>query len=173
MINFNDLFLLQKEVDYLIAEKLKNNVNDFREFKDTIGDRKVAFKVELGELANEIGYFKYWKESHVIKKDRVLDEWADCLAFLISIMISQCDYLPKVDYDLIEREDRVIYAKGLSSSNFNWMFKNELDWYNKGLNSMFQNLIEIGRYNGFTYEELENAYRNKTIENIRRAKEGY
>ena len=48
----------------------------------------LAYNCELYEALNAIGTWKWWKHSHVIEKDRVLDEVADCFAFILSAFLS-------------------------------------------------------------------------------------
>jgi len=50
-------------------------------------DHTLAMHVEVFELFNEIGVWKWWKKSHVPKKDRILDELADVIAFFLSYML--------------------------------------------------------------------------------------
>ncbi|WCR32916.1 dUTPase [Bacillus phage BC-5] len=161
----------QKEVDSYIAEKVNDKYikeGKNKDFKDTIGKRKVAFKVELCELANEIGFFKYWKESHVINKDRVLDEWADCLAFLNSIVVTQ-NYERHINeylqYCVLESSMDVNY-------HFDRLMKNKL-YDLTDYEYAYIELYKMGSTLGFSFGELNVAYLNKSEENIRRAKEGY
>jgi len=158
-----DLLKLQKNVDELIQNKI--NIS----FNQTLNDRKIAFKVELSELANEIGFFKYWKQSHVKNHERIKDEWADCLAILLSIVIS------------MNFEKELIHYSSLNDikpdhKNNNYMF-NELN-FNKmydlvDITTCLYYLYKIGLNNGYTMEELNEAYIIKTSVNIIRAKEGY
>jgi dimeric dUTPase (all-alpha-NTP-PPase superfamily) len=53
--------------------------------KSLIGDITQALYVELGELTQEIGFFKYWKKNKTINKVRPYDEWADCMHFMASL----------------------------------------------------------------------------------------
>lgn len=156
------LFEIQKEVDSHIIDKIKIP------FNETLGKRKVAFHVELSELANEIGFFKYWKESHKKNHDRILDEWADCLAFLNSIVITQgcenvCDsYL-----------NNWLVESGLSVHyHYDRLHKNKL-YDVTDYEYAYMDLFKLGFCMGYGKDELINAYIKKTKENIRRAKEGY
>jgi len=163
-----ELLEIQRNVDGVIAEKIKMN------FGDTLEMRKIAFKVELGELANEIGSFKYWKESHVIDKTLVLDEWADCLAFLLSItnqtmITGDIEFYP-VGKTSTMTDNEVGYW---INDNIVKLLMNKLDYYNGGLNGAFKTLYEIGLLCGYTIEEMEDAYKKKSEVNIQRAKEGY
>lgn len=47
----------------------------------------IALYTEVGEFANEIQSFKYWKKSKTIDQDKLLEEFADGLHFLISFAI--------------------------------------------------------------------------------------
>ena len=47
----------------------------------------IALYTEVGEFANEIQSFKYWKKSKNIDQNNLLEEFADGLHFLISFAI--------------------------------------------------------------------------------------
>lgn len=81
MINFKTLFEKQKQLDLEIAKK--HNVS----YKETRNRRTLALLVELGELANSTRCFKYWSNKPSEAKERVMDEFADGLHFLISLGI--------------------------------------------------------------------------------------
>ena len=56
--------------------------------ESTLPQRKVALLVELGELANELRFFKYWSNNQKPKdRKRVVDEFADVLHFTLSYVI--------------------------------------------------------------------------------------
>lgn len=76
--NIRELLDIQREVNSKIKEKLKEEI--------TTGHYILAFNVELFEYFNAIGVWKWWKHSHKIKKDRILDELADCFAFYLSLV---------------------------------------------------------------------------------------
>jgi dimeric dUTPase (all-alpha-NTP-PPase superfamily) len=155
-------FELQREVDELISEKIDES------FDDTINDRKIAFHVELCELANEVGFFKYWKLSHVRSHDKIKDEWADCLAFLNSISLSM-----DIDSELIDDLIGIDFTKGVNIEfHFQKLMFNKLYDY-VDIESAYKDLFRLGCRMGFSISELFEAYRLKTNENIRRAKEGY
>ena len=79
MLKISDLSLKQKELDIFVHKN--NNVT----FNQTYKLRKIALLVEIGELANEIRTFKFWskkqKSNHLI----LLEEYSDCLHFLLSL----------------------------------------------------------------------------------------
>lgn len=195
MINLTHIFKLQAEVDNLILTKInekRKEKHDNEEIKTRFGSllkgeykewnkgdfdfftfdqRKIAFNVELGELANELGFFKYWKFNHTINKERVKDEWADCLAFLIS-MIQSKNLEEYINDDLSVYNEESIMLGGGVEREFKGMMYNNLTCkqdYRRCLHELFWMMGSID----YTYKELIEAYEIKTKENIRRAKEGY
>ncbi len=81
-IDFTDLFKKQKELDIDIQEK--HNVT----YENTMTRRSLALFVEIGELANATRCFKYWSIKPGESKERVMDEYADGLHFLLSLGIA-------------------------------------------------------------------------------------
>lgn len=81
MINWKleELLKTQAEVRDEVMKKLKTPPSK--------EDHTLAMHIELFELFNEIGTWKWWKHSHIVKKDRVLDELADVMAFFLSYML--------------------------------------------------------------------------------------
>lgn len=157
-----ETFDMQKEVDGLIQDKISVS------FQKTTEERKIAFHVELGELANEIGFFKYWKKSHKINNERIKDEWSDCLAFLNSLSLTYGfeDYFNNLD--------QIKYVVSLDKPQYyykNLMYNKLYDYVD--LECAYKDLFKLGLTLGYSLEELFEAYEIKTKENIRRAKEGY
>jgi dimeric dUTPase (all-alpha-NTP-PPase superfamily) len=71
-----ELLITQKKVNDVVMKKLEN--------PPTKEQYALALHVEVFELFNEIGTWKWWKHSHLPKKDRILDELADVIAFFLS-----------------------------------------------------------------------------------------
>ena len=78
-MNLDELFKLQMELDKRIVEQhsLQN--------RSLSSEKILALQVELGELANETRCFKYWSTRKPSEKDVILEEYVDCLHFLLSI----------------------------------------------------------------------------------------
>ena len=53
--------------------------------KNLFSNKIVAFIVELSELANEIRFFKHWSLKGSSTKEVILEEFSDCMHFLLSI----------------------------------------------------------------------------------------
>lgn len=159
----------QIEVDCLIQEKYNGD------FRKTLSKRIIAFKIEVSELANEIASFKYWKESHVKNKERILEEASDCLAFLFSIVNSY--ELNKRFYRLTKNHgDYEIKEFNLDKTidlNIKFLLETEIDQDVETLQELFSTICWLVNACGYTGDELFKQYFVKCEENIRRAKEGY
>lgn len=80
-IDLTALFPLQAALDEEIA--LTHGVT----YESTFSRRLLSLLVELGEFANETRCFKYWSLKGPSPKERILDEYADGLHFLLSLGI--------------------------------------------------------------------------------------
>ena len=116
---------------------------------------QTAYRVELGELLQEWKQFKFWKiNKGEIDREKMLEEWADCMHFALSLFIQEeieediseyCSYLET--YEIIER-------------CFNLYF-------------VLENTLALGLKLGYTLEELEQAYWKKNKINWERIEGGY
>lgn len=74
---FDELYAKQLELDiYMINGTDSKNLEE---------KTQLALLVEIGELANETKCFKYWSDSNITSKSKILDEYADVLHFYLSI----------------------------------------------------------------------------------------
>ena len=80
-IDVTPLFPLQAQLDEEIARL--HNVT----YESTFERRVLALLTELGEFANETRCFKYWSLKGPSPKEKILDEYADGLHFLLSLGI--------------------------------------------------------------------------------------
>ncbi|KAB2337632.1 hypothetical protein F7731_08535 [Cytobacillus depressus] len=161
-MNLQPLYDVQRNVDLVIARNTRSDINEL----ENIHKRVIAFKVEVAEFANEISFFKYWKQSHEMDKAKTLEELADCMAFLLSIGISR-----QFDRKVLEINPHE-YKKVPILYLFNYLFKNELntkDYWQ----AAFENLICIGLKLGLSIAEMEVAYYTKSGVNIERQKARY
>ena len=82
IIDFEPLFKKQLELDLDIQKR--HNVT----YEETLERRFLSLYVEIGELANATRCFKYWSNKPSEPRDRVMDEFADGLHFLLSLGIA-------------------------------------------------------------------------------------
>ncbi|PEQ01537.1 hypothetical protein CN587_25265 [Bacillus wiedmannii] len=167
MLNIQKIFEAQDKLDRKVVE-----VHGL-EGKNLTGDVTQALYTELGELSNEIGFFKYWKKNKKDDKERQYDEWADCMHFMASLgnKYGHVDYILsqflKKDEVLLNKKDIVSYHLA-----FDAIYKLELnDEFDYG--NAFAVLIVIGLKLGMTFEDMEKAYFDKNQVNYDRLASGY
>jgi dimeric dUTPase (all-alpha-NTP-PPase superfamily) len=157
--NIAKMFDTQRKVDKLIRETQKIE-------EDTVDRKIIAFKVEFGEFLNEHKGFKYWKKDTEINRVLLLDEFADCIAFMLALAIEK-----KWDrfihaLEVVNLEDKTLSALSIDifhnplSSAGNW-FKCLLD------------LIQMAFLVGLSVPDIEFAYELKSQVNLNRQMEGY
>ena len=150
----------QLELEKFVCQNIGMEWDEFSSVPMT--DKRVfAFKVELAEFSNETGWFKYWKQSHVMDRAATLEEFADCIHFMVAIGLHRKynKFVPELEWkQWLERPDDLLYTSimenGIASSG-NWK-------------RCFEQFIAIGYRLGFTLEEIENAYLEKNKKNIER-----
>ena len=78
-MNIKKMLEAQKKLDE--ANLKKGGIEEY-----PIEEVKTAYRVELGELLQEWKGFKYWKLSKgEIDREKLLEEWADCCHFALSL----------------------------------------------------------------------------------------
>ena len=85
-MQISELLEKQRELDQFIIK----NRYDYPEYIDAndksfLRDRILALSVEVGEFANATRCFKYWSNKPSESKERLLDEYADILHFMLSV----------------------------------------------------------------------------------------
>lgn len=162
-MNLTDLLEKQKKLDKLI---FKNSGIERYPFEDI----KLALLTELGELGNEVQSFKYWKRNKNIKTERILEEFADCLHFALSLE----NYLGQTS-DVVKKEPDDVFKiveKKSTNEEINRVF---LRVYDSVIlkESILVAIITLGKCLGLTLEIIQDAYLKKYNENVRRQEEGY
>jgi len=74
-----ELLNTQKKVNDVIMQKLEK--------APTKENYALALHVEVFELFNQIGNWKWWKHNHILNKEKILDELADVIAFFLSYFL--------------------------------------------------------------------------------------
>lgn len=160
--NFKDLFDKQASLDKYIATN--HNVT----YESTRKRRTLALLIELSELANSTRCFKYWSNKPSEPKERVIDEYADSLHFLLSLGIDlgidnyEYDYLPR-DEDLSSLFVKIYQLV----SNF------IDDRTNENYKEMFDLFLSIGEKLNFSINEIIDAYFSKLDVNYKRQDTNY
>lgn len=157
-MNFKELMRKQLEIDKLILEN--NNISTY-----PLDKMRIAYRVELGELLNEWQNFKFWKKNKTFSKKDFLLEFADCLAFALSLE-SQCPFYTPYKYESLD-EVNIGYIYAMVSLN------DVIDMCFECLPSVLMNTIVLGHKLGITLDEMERAYNYKYKINLERQQNGY
>ncbi|PGO73787.1 hypothetical protein CN980_17840 [Bacillus cereus] len=168
MLKLQSIFEAQDKLDRKVVE-----VHGL-EGQNLTGDVTQALYTELGELSNEIGFFKYWKKNKKNDKIRQYDEWADCLHFMASLgnkyghsdQVNEFITVFDIEEDFYTRTYR---EYGILFRNIYRADLNEFRLYMGALLS----LISIGLKLGMEFEDMEKAYFDKNQVNYDRLANGY
>jgi|SRR5690606_17873336 len=150
--------------------------NEWRGFKFWSNDQKPRTE-ELGEcpLCNGTGDLgTVWAENciecggtgKVVVKNPLLEEFADCLHFLLSIglesEIGTFDEIMTIKMGSIEMQFVFLFKATVT-------FLEDISYYQE----MWELFAGLGEMLGFTWEQIEEAYMKKNAENHRRQEVGY
>ena len=160
-MNLKPLFKKQKELDEYIYEK--NNVTAEEIFKKKI----VAFLDELFELANELQFFKYWKDEIVIDRQRAIEEYIDVIHFTLSI----ANDLGVHEHKYVKTQPRDLNDLVIGITNLATVISISKD--KEHVKSLINNVIALGYQLGLTEETVLSAYDEKNAINYERQNSNY
>lgn len=133
-----------------------------------------ALSEEFHEWYNAIGFFKIWKK-HKTSIEKQLDELADCLAFALSLLN---------DDDRIFRFTRCEFVMNRNNEQHIKLMRNEIEQgelfskrvhntvYKQSVEFSIELILNIAMIY-YSFEDLFEAYKKKSLVNIQRQKEGY
>jgi len=161
-MNLDELFKLQMELDKKIVEQhaLQN--------KSLVSEKILALQVEIGELANETRCFKYWSTKKPSEKSVILEEYVDCIHFLLSIGL---------EYKFTDISvDAVVSDSKLTDQFINiyidlndFIICSSKDHYS----TLFEDFLSLGSSIGFSEEDIMEHYLIKNNINHERQASGY
>ncbi len=162
LCQLSDLYKKQKELDLEIAKN--HNVT----YQSTRNKRTLALLVELGEFANATRTFKYWSNKGPESKERVLDEFADGLHFILSLGIDQGFEVDSIEVEDDEDSltDTLLKTYELTSIFYSCQTQSN---YLMVFISYLRCLFKLG----FSWEEARDAYYLKLKENHVRQETNY
>lgn len=160
-----ELQIKQNRLDKFIYKS--NNITDVGEIAL---DKLTALDIELGELANEIKFFKYWKKNKLIDKAKVIEEACDCLHFILSLANDNDVNLQVMAYGTFTREIDTLY-RYIKATLWKEIYLE--DKWEEGLKKLLMLLVAMIEELDFTYSDLLREYDRKYEINIKRQKEGY
>ena len=156
------LLKIQKELDQAIEKK--HNVKA----SEIVNQKIIALYVEVGEFTNEVANFKYWKSNKNISKDKVLEEYVDCLHFYLTLFIfknvkEEINEPSKIEDDFDKMTLDLYQSITKMHKNLN----------QKTLHESFEIFLAIGKNLDFSWNEVEKHYLLKNKVNFERLKNNY
>lgn len=172
-MNLENLFKMQNA----LRQRIISN-HDLGE-KDLLPNFILALQVELGELANAWRGFKHWSFNKTMHLDAALEEYADCLSFILEIGIELKAPQIVTMRDAFKARSSITHQFNevfLSVGDLEINLPHRLDRKEAAVdqyNDLFMNFIILGQMLGFSWEEVERAYIRKNEINHTRQAEGY
>ena len=150
-IKFNDVFKANKELDEMFNTSFPDS--------EMVKKNKLELLVEIGELANETRYFKYWINKPM-DMELVKMEYADCIImtlYFFNIMNISLDeeFMSISEYDKIDIFGRLYKL----ASDFYYSDSKEL------IKEIFVTIINLGYLIGFNDNDIINACMTKINKN--------
>ena len=161
-MNLDELFKLQMELDKKIVEQhaLQN--------RSLVSEKTLALQVEIGELANETRCFKYWSTKKPSDKNVILEEYVDCIHFLLSIGLEFSFTDISVDAVLSEAKLTDQFISIYIDLN-DFIICSSKDHYS----TLFEDFLSLGLSIGFSEEDILEHYLLKNNINHERQASGY
>lgn len=153
------LFEMQRQLDEHIEKEHPRQPSEKR-----IYSKLLALMVEIGELANETRCFKFWSNKGPSEKEKILEEAADVLHFLLSIgneIGAQSIRVAPIRKTSLVDQFLALYDQARLS-----FVKEQWEW----TFNLYVGLIEAM---GFTWDDIERAYIQKNAVNHHRQECGY
>jgi dimeric dUTPase (all-alpha-NTP-PPase superfamily) len=152
---------------FKIQKCLDDRIKKEHDIPEDVTDLKViAFKVELGELANEIRFFKFWSKKPSSEREVILEELVDGIHFLLSIALER-RWDRFVNEITVSQFDKSKDLSDLFGDLFESGFRSCGEW-----TRMFRYYLAVGHKLGFTEDEIEIGYVRKNEKNHQRQNSG-
>ena len=149
MFNYTNIYKVTKYLDSVFESRYKNG-------QEIVRKNRLELLVELGELANETRCFKYWSIKQTGEKEKVLEEYIDCLFMILFFCnitdVSLDEKFPDSQKGDIIETFLILYK---CSANFD-MVPNKED-----VKMFLVELDYLAKLLGFTIEDLESVTQKK------------
>lgn len=159
-MNFKKIIEHQKILD----EKIKqtHSINS-----DITKNILIALYTEVGEFANEVQSFKYWKKSKKINQNDLLEEYADGIHFLMSFAIKvECDI--EIESNQISNDINEQFL-----AVFNSISKLTKKVNKKNVQKTIALYLGLAKLLNISDDLIHEAYVNKNKKNFERIKNNY
>ncbi|WP_227396810.1 dUTP diphosphatase [Jeotgalibacillus aurantiacus] len=179
-MNLSKLFDMQRKLDERIGREHPPQPGE-----DRMAKKILALQVELGELANEWRGFKFWSNDQEprskgewirstgiengkfidVYKNPLLEEYVDCLHFILSIGNS----LENMNVTFYSKKHENLLTQFIEIQGTIY----ELIAFPGEFGLLLSEFIGLGEMLGFKWEEIEEAYIQKNEVNFARQDNGY
>lgn len=176
-MKLSEMYEMQKKLDARIIKEKKLDGYDL------LPNTVLALQVEIAEVINEWRVFKHWSGDREPRREKMLEEYVDCLHFFLSIA-RQLD-LPSGDLyvceDELENDTVIIFSELLHNVGMihaDKMLLREIKdvrvFQREHFRSSLFIFYALGEQRlGFTFEEITEAYLKKNQINHKRQENGY
>lgn len=161
-IQLNELLLLQQKLDENIEKKFNLKKNEI------IIEKKLALIVELCEMINVNKCFKFWSQNKTIDKNKLGDEFVDCLHFILSLYLYY-----GVEQTEFEIEEVFLNEKQLTNKMLELIQSVNNINDSQSCIVFIYNLFFICKTLGFDWNDILNFYINKNNINHSRQQQNY
>ncbi|TPE58045.1 hypothetical protein FJO69_00335 [[Mycoplasma] falconis] len=161
-MNLDHIFKTQVKLDQAFQNNLSKE--DLLYFDKKI---VIALLVELGEFANEVQDFKYWKKNKVLKRADILEEFADGIHFLTSIAYKN---KVKSNIKVIKKYDNFSLQLAYTYRLFTKLLKSHSKIK---IRKAYGAYLGLGLIVNINYEDILKAYQAKNQKNYDRIKNNY
>ncbi|MBU3158908.1 dUTP diphosphatase [Clostridium frigoris] len=161
-MNLHKLFEMQITLDHRI--ETEHQLEGVPLFNKKI----LSLQVELGELANETRCFKFWSTKESSSKDIILEEYVDCIHFILSLGLEKRFQNITLNVKNSTCELSLQFLN-LYITIANFATSASLDNYS----SIFNNFLSLGQSLGFSEDDIEAGYFYKNKINHERQDNGY
>lgn len=176
-MNLKKMFQLQKDLDSHIE-----NEHPRQEGEERFSKKVLSLLVELGELANEGRFFKYWSENQqprtsAVRVPAMMEEDKEYYNPLLEEYVDGWHFIISLGLDLEVKEINVVPIKQDSlTDQFIGLF-NAVSTLAFGFKQSYDHVVSayfgLGEMLGFTWDQIEEAYISKNQINHQRQEEGY
>ena len=161
-MNISELYEMQRELDNRICKEHR------LEGMNLVPSKILALQVELGELANETRCFKFWSSRGPSSEEIILEEYVDCLHFILSIGLE--GGLTDINLAKIDNDNNLIdQFQNIFTRIVAFQHEPTLDNYE----ALFAHFLLLGGKLGFSEGKIYLAYLRKNRVNHQRQDDGY
>ncbi|MDD3223187.1 MAG: dUTP diphosphatase [Clostridium sp.] len=151
-MNLNKLFDLQRRLDSVIIKE--HHLKD----ESLFSEKALALQVKLAELANKTRCFKYWSNEKSSANELIVEEYIDCLHFILSIGLDK--NFNDIELSDVNTENNLTdQFLDLFIDTNDFIICSSLDTYI----TLFEDFLCLGENLGLSDDIIENTFLNENL----------